>query len=97
MDLDCGFGLWCTQRLRLKGIDAPEISTLKGQEVKNWVQKILEPCAFIIIRTEKSDKYDRYLADVFYLSKESDIYKVTEEGAYLNDELVQQGMAKVWR
>ena len=61
-----GFGFNTVQKLRLRGLDAPEIQTSEGQEAKAFVEKILKKTGgSILIKTKKSDKYDRYLADVW--------------------------------
>lgn len=65
-NVDCGFGIWIRQRLRLRGIDAPERRTAAGDRAHRWVAERLAACPFIVIKTYKTDKYDRYLADVFY-------------------------------
>ena len=52
-------------KLRLRGLDCPEISTAAGGAAKAFVEKLLKPGDEIILRTTKPDKYDRYLADVF--------------------------------
>ncbi|MFP4473459.1 MAG: hypothetical protein ACLFPX_06295 [Candidatus Omnitrophota bacterium] len=52
--VDQGFGVWTEQSLRLKGIDAPELSTLAGRRAKHWVQERLgtEPC--LVVKTHKA-------------------------------------------
>ena len=52
-------------KLRLRGLDCPEISTPAGRAAKTFVEKFLRPGDEVIIGTTKPDKYDRYLADVF--------------------------------
>ena len=95
-NIDCGFGLWTRQRLRLSGIDAPEKRTAAGINALNWVKARLAKCRFVVIRTYKSDKYDRYLADVFYAARKKDPQAVADNGVYLNGELVARRLAKVW-
>jgi len=94
VNIDCGFSTWISQRLRLKGIDCPEIDTKKGFRAKRYVENIIKGIDFMIIRTSKSDKYDRYLADVYYLPHESDPAVVAEKGRFLNQELLDQKLAK---
>lgn len=64
-NVDLGFGVWSYQKLRLRSIDAPELNTRAGQESKRFLEKALKKAGTVIIRTLKSDKYDRYLADVW--------------------------------
>ena len=83
--------------IRLRGIDAPEMSTTKGLEVQAFVEKSLGPCPKVVISTRTRDKYRRYLADVYYLSGEGDARRVLAEGECLNEELVALGMAARYR
>ncbi|MBI3307658.1 MAG: thermonuclease family protein [Candidatus Omnitrophica bacterium] len=83
--IDLGFGISTFQTLRLRGLDAPEIESREGKEAKSFLEKKLlsrtgEP---ILIRTVKSDKYDRYLADLFV------------DGRYLNRDLTENGSTTV--
>ncbi len=95
--IDQGFGKWIVQRLRLCGIDAPEIDTLAGQRAKKWVENELKGAENLVIKTYKSDKWDRYLVDVFYLPKETDLQRVAAEGHWLNGRMVESGVAKMWK
>jgi hypothetical protein len=79
--VDLGFGVTTVQTLRLKGIDAREIESREGMEAKEFLEKKLRGASPILIRAVKSDKYDRYLADVFV------------NGEYVNQELVEEGLA----
>ena len=50
----------------------------------------------VALTTSRTDLYDRYVADVFYLPQdaEGDAATVLAEGRYLNRELVEEGLAK---
>ena len=96
VNIDCGFGIWARQRLRLSGIDAPEIGTVAGLKAKKFVEDILAPCAFVIVKTLKSDKYDRYLADLFFNAQELDAQAVARKGEYLNQMLLDKGLAGIY-
>lgn len=63
--VDLGFDLEHRETLRLRGIDAPEMTTKAGEAAKSFVQSVLKEADTIVIYTSRSDKYDRYLADVF--------------------------------
>lgn len=80
--VDLGFGVTTLQILRLKGIDAREIESAEGMRAKKYLEKTLKN-APVLVRTVKSDKYDRYLADVFAGNR------------YLNQELVDRGLAVI--
>lgn len=64
--VDLGFKITTLQKLRLRGLDAPEIESAQGREAKAFLEKNLSRNGgVVLIKTMKSDKYDRYLADVF--------------------------------
>ncbi len=94
--VDCGFGIWVSQRLRLRGINAPERKTLEGVEAKQYVVSRLEKCPFIVIKTYSPDKYGRRLADIFYSSGQSDLHALARKGTFLNQELLDKGFAVVY-
>jgi endonuclease YncB( thermonuclease family) len=83
--IDLGFGITTVQQLRLRGIDAPEIASRDGQAAKRFVEREFKNLPEIIITSTKSDKYDRYLADVFYT--------VSGKEKFLNNELLRRNLA----
>ncbi len=95
--VDCGFSSWQRSEFRLRGIDCPELSTKEGQAAKRFVEERLKPCKFIIIKSYKTEKWGRYLADIFYKPGEKDPYKVASEGVLLNQELLDNRLAVVWK
>lgn len=88
--IDLGFEFVTEQKLRLRGLDAPEIESAEGQEAKAFLERELKKGVPILIKTVKSDKYDRYLADVFY-TPARDAVKGKEK--YLNNELLKRNLA----
>lgn len=85
VQVDLGFGLWTRQYLRLRGLDCPEIDTAEGKRAKKFVETELSGVPFVTISSSKSDKYDRYLADVFYAAKTGE--------KFLNNALLEEGLA----
>lgn len=79
--VELGLGFTTVQTLRLRALDAPEIETAAGREAKEFLEKLLPRGLKVIIRTRQSDKYDRYLADLFV------------NGEYVNQKLVEEGLA----
>jgi len=63
--IDLGFGLGVRQKLRFRGIDAPELPSKAGKLAKAFLEDILRDDKAIIVKTSKTDKYDRYLADIY--------------------------------
>ena len=88
--VDCGFRTRTRQKLRLRGIDAPEMNTAEGERVKRYVQRVFRAIPVIVIKTYSTDKYDRYLSDVFYLSGEPDPAVIASRGNFLNQELLDK-------
>ena len=66
VDIDLGFSVSFTQRVRLAGIDTPESRTkdLKekalGLESKEFVSKQIKAATTITIKTEKPDSSEKY-------------------------------------
>ena len=92
VDIDLGFSISYTQRVRLAGIDAPESRTRDkkekalGLEVKDKLKKAIDAATKIVIKTEKpdsSEKYGRILGWVFL-----DDNKVS-----INQTLIDEGYA----
>ncbi|HOD12738.1 MAG TPA: DUF1016 N-terminal domain-containing protein [Candidatus Omnitrophota bacterium] len=94
--VDLGFDSWIEQKLRLRGIDAPEVSTVLGMAAKEYVQEIFNKVDCVVCKTYREDKYGRYLADIFYSLTEKDPEIVAQQGTYLNQELLERGYAKLY-
>ena len=95
VDVDCGFEIKKKERIRLAGVDCPDIITEEGKEAAEYVRNQLARVPFIMLRTTKVDINGRFLGHVFYsfddtISKD-DIYT---EGRYLNQELLDKGLAR---
>ncbi len=63
--IDLGFDTWTRQYLRLRGLNAPEISTAEGRRAAAWLTGRLARVPFIWLVSTRSDKYDRYLSDIW--------------------------------
>ena len=94
LDVDCGFQVWSRQKVRLRGIDTPELRTREGQEARAFVASALSENMSVAITTTKPDKYDRYLADLFYLHRKGTAEDALRNGRFLNGELLKKGYAK---
>jgi len=79
---------WRREKLRLRGIDAPELSTPEGRAAKRFVEALFKKAQAITVTTTKPDKYHRYLSDVFLLMPDG-------EEIFLNNRLLETGHA--WR
>ncbi len=83
-------GRWVKQKLRLRDLDCPELSTPAGKAAKRFTEGFVAGAAALTICTTKPDKYDRYLADVF-------VDRAGGGEAYLNNALLESGHAVVKR
>jgi endonuclease YncB( thermonuclease family) len=76
---------WIKQKLRLRGLDCPEMKTPEGKAAKRFVEALAAKTTAVVINTTKADKYDRYLADVFLTTDAGEIF--------LNNTLLEHGQA----
>ena len=64
--LDAGLGGIARQKLRLRGIDCPEIDTPEGKTAKVFVETVLDGISSLTVYTSRNATHDRYEADVFF-------------------------------
>ena len=92
VDIDLGFSISYSQRLRLAGIDTPESRTTdKTEKVlvlesKDYLKKHLKDAKSVVIKTEKmnsSEKYGRILGWIY----------VNGDTESLNDKMINDGYA----
>ena len=79
--------VWLEEKLRLRGLDCPELSTPEGKVAKRFIDGLLPAGTAVIISTTKPDKYDRYLADVFAPAESG-------EPVFVNNALLENGHAE---
>ena len=91
-DIDLGFDISLTKRIRLAGVDSPESRTADvnekkyGLESKDWLKHRLEFAKDIIIKTELPDsteKYGRIIGHLF----------INNEEVSLNNQMITEGYA----
>ena len=91
-DIDLGFDISLTKRIRLAGVDTPESRTADanekkyGLESKDWLKHRLEFAKDIIIKTELPDsteKYGRIIGHLF----------INNEEVSLNNQMITEGYA----
>ena len=92
VDIDVGFGVWLHgQRLRLFGIDTPE---LRGEEreaglaARDWLLRQIPLGSSVVIKTHRDakGKYGRWLAELYHLRDDVMVN--------LNEALVSRGYAR---
>ncbi len=90
-EVDLGFTVWVKVRFRLYGIDTPEVNSKnplerqKAQEAKQFVEeRLLNQTR--IIQTYKTDKYGRWLAEIFI-----------DGDLSINEALLNEGLASDYK
>jgi micrococcal nuclease len=89
VDIDLGFGITLSQRIRLKDINAAETRTKdlaekeKGLSAKEWLKKELSREGEWIIETTKEDKYGRILGTLYLVG----------DPVTLNEKMLSEGIA----
>lgn len=97
LTIDAGFSNWLDARCRLRGIDAAEITTALGRRAYRYVKKALGNRP-VVVKTYREEKYGRYLIDLFYMrTKAADPQQIAREGIFLNQELLDLGLAKLYK
>ena len=91
--VDLGFAVEVGQPLRLRGIDAPELSRQAGERARDFVRQALSALRRVVIATRHRGKYGRWLADLYYHPNWRDGKRILSRGRLLNRELVAQGLA----
>jgi micrococcal nuclease len=92
LDIDLGFGLTITQRVRLLHIDAAEVRTKdleekeRGLAAKDWLEKELSREGDWIINTTKDDKYGRILGELYLVG----------DPVTVNEKMINEGIAEVY-
>ena len=71
-------------RVRLAGINAPELSTPEGKRAKARLQELLPQTASVIVctRKDKREKYGRYLGTI-----------IDQDGHEINQRMILEGHA----
>ena len=64
-----------------------------GKTAKDYVASKLSGCKFIAVKTYWRDKFTRYIADIFYDKKETDLANLIQNGKFLNQELLDKNLA----
>ena len=91
-DIDLGFDISLTKRIRLAGIDTPESRTTDayekklGLEVKTWLKERLMFAKDILIKTELPDSTEKYGRIIGHLY-------INGETTSINNQMVAEGYA----
>jgi micrococcal nuclease len=91
-DIDLGFDISLTKRIRLAGIDTPESRTSDayekklGLEAKEWIKARLKDSKNILIKTELPDSTEKYGRIIGHLY-------INGEEISLNNQMIIEGYA----
>ena len=90
VEVDLGFRISHTIRVRLKDVDTPEIfggasedEKRRGRMAKTYVEGVILN-TWVLIRTSKARSFNRWVADVWY-------YSIDDEARSLADAIVEHG------
>lgn len=92
VDIDLGFNISYSQRVRLAGIDTPESRTADkfekslGLESKEYLKYKLKDAKLIVIKTEKPDSSEKYGRILGWLYVDGDTVSI-------NDQMIEDGYA----
>jgi micrococcal nuclease len=90
VDIDLGFGITISHRVRLKGINAAETRTkdleekAEGIKARLWLEKELSRKGEWIIDTTKEDKYGRILGTLYLVG----------DPVTVNERMLNEGIVK---
>ena len=84
LDIDLGFHIRITKRIRLSFINAPEMNTDLGKRSKDFLLKSIPQESNVIIKTQldRTDKYGRVLGEIFAPDQISSINKLMIDGGF---------------
>lgn len=91
-DIDLGFDISLTKRIRLAGVDTPESRTTDakekalGLEVKEWLKHRLDGAKDILIKTELPDSTEKYGRIIGHLY-------INGEATSINNQMIAEGYA----
>ena len=90
---DLGFYVKAIVKIRFNKVNAQPIDTSQGKLAKEFVEKELSGCR-LVIETRKRDKYDRYVAFVYYHPTYKKFVDIVRHGKIINYEIIKAGLAK---
>jgi endonuclease YncB( thermonuclease family) len=107
LEFDVGFKSRQEHRVRLRGINCPEMSTPAGVQARDFVVNELNQCLIklpsttddlparplVVVRSFKQGMYGRYIVDIYYLPGETDREVIAKKGKLLNQVLLDKGLA----
>ncbi len=97
VEIELGFKITQRMRLRLNGINTPEVrgkTKIAGLKSKQFVIDELEAAKIVVITTYKQGKYGRYITDLYYHDRKILAKNIFKRGKCLNKVLLKKKLAK---
>jgi endonuclease YncB( thermonuclease family) len=94
LHLDLGFKCCRIQRIRLAGLDAPPLDTPGGKAARDFVLARLVPTDRVLVKTQHWDIHGRYIGHIFYSLRSLPTDQLLAKGDYLNQQLLDRGLAR---
>ena len=97
--IDLGFDVWKDQRIRLRGINAPEAKTEAGDKATAYVKRRLAGCLpaskkgdRVVVKTSRQiDMYGRFIGDIFYLPSPKGLRQAGKKGETDREKILKEG------
>lgn len=93
--IDLGFHTERRGRFRLAAVDAPELPSAAGRLARDFVHQRLLSARTLVVKTQRTDIYGRYVTHAFYSDAELPIADCFTKGTHLNNELLEAGHAEL--
>jgi len=101
LDIDLGFYTHRETDVRLAGINTPERVEYRVQGLvdaaKEFNEQRCPPGSVVIAEITTRDKYGRWLAKIKYLTGSPVREDILQNGRWLNDDLIAEGLAKPYQ
>lgn len=92
-DLDLGWHLTYRAKIRLAGVNAPELTTAAGKTARAWLVDYLAAAGSVTVVSHSLDKYGRVLGDVYWWDTSTGIVPPLASQHHLNADLLSAGHA----
>jgi len=89
LNMDLGFHIWVTKRIRLAYIDTPERFSDEGKKATEFVKQTIPVGSNVVVKTslDSTDKYGRVLGEIYR----------PDELKSLNKILLENNLAKEYK
>lgn len=71
LEVDLGFKVRLREVFRLARVNCPELLSLEGFQARTFVAETLSKASALKVQTSRSEKYGRWLAELYFQSRET--------------------------